>query len=452
MAPVRLLSRVGAPLLLISAITIPLVVLDDPLLKRAAALTSACLILWITELIPLYATTLILISGAVLLLAPLDPNRFGFGSVLSWSAQPVMGLFFGGFALSIAGSKYGIDAYIASWLLRLSSGSRPALLATIMAGTAVLSMWMSNVAAAAMMVASLRPLLDAPGGAGPADRGSFRTALLLGVAFAADFGGIGTPLGTGPNLIAIGALAERGFRITFLQWMSFAVPLCLLMLGIAYGLLLMLHRVGGRVALTSIPTVPLTRRGWIVVVIFFVAMIAWLSEPLHGIPSAVVALALAAVLFGSGLLVKSDLARLEWETLMLIAGGLTLGELFSESGLAQTMATAVDWARLPTVVLLLTFITACALLSAVASNTAAAAVLIQIGLTIVPTSAFAVLVALSASMGVPFVISTPPNAMIYGQGGIRPRDVALPGLILMIVGCVFLATTGPLILRLVGLY
>lgn len=414
-------------------------------MQRSAIVASVCLVLWLTESIPLYATTILLIAGIAMLVGPLSPREFSLSKVLTWSAQPVMALFFGGFCLSIAGAKFGIDGYIASWLMRMSRGSKPALLAVIMLGTAVMSMWMSNIAAAAMMIATLRPLL-----ARHTHDHSFRTALLLGIAFAADFGGMGTPIGTGPNLIAIGAVAHQQ-RITFVQWMVVGVPLCLTMLVITYLLLRSLHRVSGRTESSFIETTPLSRRAWLVVVLFTITVSMWLTEPLHGISAGTVAMALAGLLFALRLLETSDLAKLEWETLMLIAGGLTLGELFSASGLARHLATAVNWHALPPVVLLGAFIVACAFLSAIASNTAAAAMLIQIGLTIIPTPAFAVLVALGASMGVPFVISTPPNSMAYGHGGLRTRDLAIPGMILTLLGCAILTFVGPELLARAGI-
>jgi sodium-dependent dicarboxylate transporter 2/3/5 len=114
------------------------------------------------------------------------------------------------------------------------------------------------------------------------------------------------------------------------------------------------------------------------------------------------------------------------------------------------MAAAVPWTTIHPTLLVLCFVTACALLSAVASNTAAAAMLVQIGLGIVLAPSFAVVVALGASMGVPFVISTPPNAIVYGEGGLRTRDFALPGMVLMVVGCLLLALTGRTVLKWVG--
>ena len=452
-----IMSRVVTVAAVVAVAAAALLLVPDPLRARAAAVAGVCLVLWLTEAIPLYATTIVLWAGIALLLGPLDPKAFSLNQILTWAAQPVMALFFGGFALSVAGTKYGIDSAIAAWMLRVSGGRRAVLLLAVMLGTAVLSMWMSNIAAGAMMVATLRPLFATPGsGTGAAtgatpDPGAaaFRKALLLGVAFAADFGGIATPIGSGPNLIAIGAVAET-YRITFLHWTLFGVPLALGMVLLAYGLLLGLHRVRGAVQHVEIPHAPLTRRGWAVVAIFFAGTATWLSEPLHGIPSSVTALLIAAALFGSGLLGTADLSRMEWDTLLLIAGGLTLGELFDESTLAPWMAAAVPWHTIHPTLLVLSFVFVCALLAAVASNTAAAAMLVQIGLGIVPAPSFAVLVALGASMGVPFVISTPPNAIAYGQGGLSGRDLAVPGIVLMVIGCLLLAFTGPTVLRWVG--
>lgn len=418
--------------------------IDDPLIARAAAIAGVCLILWLSELVPLYATTLLLMVGSTLALGPLKPNDFHLGGVLGWSAQPVMALFFGGFALSVAGAKYGLDAYVATWMLRLSGGGKTKLLFTIMAGTALLSMWMCNIAAAAMMIATLHSLLEET-----RQDPRYRVALLVGIAMAANFGGMGTPIGTGPNLIAIGAVAKLQ-QITFLQWMLFAVPFTLVMLTLTYILLLVRYRVRGRITLRPAVPLPMTVRSWSVVAFFAVAISLWLTESLHGISAAVVGLGVAGLLFATRLLDSTDVRKIEWDTLMLIAGGLTLGELFTRSGLAHAMAGAVDWNAMSPTLLLFAFVFVCAVMAALASNTAAAAMLIQIGLSIVPEPHFAILIALSASMGMPFVISTPQNAMVYNQGGMQPRDLAIPGIILMLVGGVLLATMGTGVLAMLG--
>ena len=148
-------------------------------------------------------------------------EQFQLARVLGWSANPVVALFLGGFALSVAASRHGIDNLIARVAVRLSAGHRLGLVALVIAATATLSMWMSNIAAAAMMLVALHPLF-----VGTPKANRFRRATLMGIAIGANFGGIATPIGTGPNAIAIAAVSNS-VRVTFLDWMVFALPLAL---------------------------------------------------------------------------------------------------------------------------------------------------------------------------------------------------------------------------------
>ncbi len=435
-----------ATVLIVIVLAVTRFEITDARLSRAAAIAGAVLVLWLLEVVPLYATTLLLWAAILLWMRPLDPVAFSMDRTLAHLANPIMAVFFGGFVLSAAGTKYGIDRYIAAGLVGLSRGHRRRLLLGIMVGTATLSMWMSNIAAASMMIATLKPLFD-----GEADQrpSGFRTALLLGVAFAADFGGMGTPIGTGPNLIAIGAVASQR-TITFAQWMLFGVPIAFVMISITYGLLVSLHGVRGRIHNRNYDTPALTLRGWLVVAIFCLAAGGWMFEPFLGIPAATVALVVAAALFATGLLDRTDLGRVEWDTLLLVAGGLTFGYLVEASGLAVAAASHVRWQVLNPSIALLGMMLACAILSAIASNTAASAMIIPMTLAIQSRPSTAVLVALAASMGVPFVISTPPNSLAYGQGGLHSRDLLWPGMILMLVGCTLLLLAGPIALRWAG--
>lgn len=148
---------------------------------------------------------------------------------------------------------------------------------------------------------------------------------------------------------------------------------------------------------------------------------------------------------------SKDLAKIDWSTLILIAGGLTIGELIERSGLANAATTIVDWNALPHAMTLAAFVLATAILSALASNTAAAALLIPIATSIVPGPATAILLAIGASLGAPFIISTPPNAIAYGEGGLRTRDLLIPGMIIMLGGCILVAITGPAVLAWLGI-
>ncbi len=426
----------------VSALSLTLI--EDPLLARTLIVAVACLTLWLSEAVPPYVPTLVLWALVPLLLQPFG-DAFRLASVLGWAADPVLALFLGGFTLSVAASRYGIDARIARIALKLSNGRRLRLLLLVAFATALLSMWMSNIAAAAMMIAALHPLLAYVPKGDP-----FRRALLVGIALGANFGGIATPIGTGPNAIAIAAISKHQ-TIIFLHWMMFALPLATGMLMVGLALTGWRFRVRGEARLPELPQHQSESRGASkVVVIFTLTVLAWLTEPFHGIPSALVSLMTTAVLFGSGLLKPQDISRIDWSTLLLIAGGISLGNLLQQSGVVRAAAASVPWEHVPHPALVLMLCLASALLSALMSNTATATMLIPLAASLDSSPALAILIAVSASFGIPFVISTPPNAMVYGEGGLKSSDLFSPGLVLMILGCLLVALTGPAVLKLIG--
>jgi solute carrier family 13 (sodium-dependent dicarboxylate transporter), member 2/3/5 len=196
--------------------------------------------------------------------------------------------------------------------------------------------------------------------------------------------------------------------------------------------------------------VPARGERW-VMLIFFATVAAWLTEPLHHIPSAITALITVAVLFGSGLLKRDDLARIDWSTLLLIAGGIGLGNLLEQSGVVKTASASLPWQEVPHLARLFVLCFVSALLSALMSNTASVTMLIPLAAGIDPAPSTAILIAVAASLGIPFVISTPPNAMVHGEGGITFFDLAIPGVILMIVGCAVISLTGPTVLNFMGI-
>lgn len=417
------------------------VLVQDAERARVAAIAAFCVTLWLTEAVPPHVPTLWL-----LLLVPLvlGGTRFDLPQVLEWTADPVLALFFGGFALGLAAQRHGIDGVVARLVVRAARGRRARLVFFVMAGTAGLSMWMSNIAAAAMMVAALRPLI-----ATDAER-SFRSALLLAIALGANVGGIATPIGTGPNAVAIAAL-ERTSPITFLEWMAFALPLVGLLLAAGFALIAARYRVSGHFTAPIQRTEASVSSRWraLVVAIFAACVVLWLSEPFHGVPASLTALGAAAVLFGFGVLSRADWGRLDWSTLSLIAGGILLGRLLEASGLVLEFARNVDWYAYTPLTRTLAMVFASALLSALMSNTATAAMLIPLASALDSSAAAPVLVAIGCSLGFPFVISTPPNAMVYGAG-VKSSELALLGLPLMLLGCALVGLTGAAILAAFG--
>jgi sodium-dependent dicarboxylate transporter 2/3/5 len=417
--------------------------MKDQRLSRSVFIVGVCLTLWLSEVVPPYVPTVVLWALTPLLMQPLG-LEFSFGSVLAWSADPVLALFLGGFTLSVAAKRYGLDGRIASFAVRLSKGNRLALLVLGTGVTAWLSMWMSNIAAAAIMIVAMRPLFSGYPRGDP-----FRRALLLGVAMGANFGGLATPVGTGPNALAI-AEASKYQPVTFISWMAFALPLAIGLLTVGVTLLFFRFHVRGTAKLPKIRVRRLDRRSKAVLLIFSVTVLAWLTEPWHGAPSGIIALLSVAAFFGSGLLNRSDLNSIDWSTLALIAGGIGIGKLLEKSGLVITIAADVPWREVSPFVRLLVLCFSSAILSALMSNTATAALLIPIAGSIDPSPSTAILIAVAASMGIALAISTPANAMVYGEG-VRGSDLFVPGLGLMILGCLLISWTGPGVLRLMGI-
>lgn len=310
-------------------VLLPQVFVESPLYARVVSISGICLLLWITEVVPPFVPTLLLWCLVPFFLAPID-GRFALPNVLAWAADPVLALFFGGFALGVAAGRSGLDARLADLAIRASGTSYRKFLLIIILITAFFSMWISNIAAAALVFGFLAPIISKFD-----EDHLLRRTLLIGVALGANIGGIATPIGTGSNAMAIAAISPVQ-PISFLSWMAFAFPLTVGMLLISY--LLLIWRTGKgdgewakRLAPVFVPRKETLGSGALNRVVFILILTGtaalWLTEPFHGIPSAVVAIGSAAVLFGSRTLGAKDLLRIDWSTLILIAGGITLGRL-----------------------------------------------------------------------------------------------------------------------------
>lgn len=184
--------------------------------------------------------------------------------------------------------------------------------------------------------------------------------------------------------------------------------------------------------------------------VFGATVLLWLTEPLHGVRAWVIALAAAGALLVLGLLRPRDLKHLDWATLVLIAGGIALGALLDRTGLMRELAERLPLASAPPTLRLLALCLLSASLASLMSNTGTATLLVPLAVALSAAPSTAVLVAVAASLGVPFVISTPPNAMAFGAG-LRARDLLVPGLVIMLAGSLVVALTGPRVLRAVGL-
>lgn len=416
--------------------------LSVPIAGRAGIIGAVCVLLWLTEWLPLWVPTIVLWVSIPLFLAD-GGSAYGPLATLRSSADPVLLLFLCGFMIAAAARRWRVDEWIVSRSARLSGGKPSRMIVIAAAVTVSLAMWMSNVAAAALVFGAMQPVLKSP--RVPA---AFRRALLLTITLSADFAGIATPVGSGPNGIAMAAV-ERVHRIDFLEWMAFGVPLTVALVTIVVVMVLVRIRKTHRLEMDFEKTA-LSRGARILCAVVAFTIVLWLTEGLHGWPAPAVAVGAMVAIVAFGLLRPSDIREIDWTTLVLIAGGIGLGRLLDRAGTISQFAEWLPLETLPHTAALFILCLISASLSSVMSNTGTATLLIPLAVTIDASPSTAILIAVSASLGVPFVISTPPNAMAVANG-LHSRDLLAPGLLLLFGGCMTVALTGPWVLHAVGI-
>ncbi len=407
--------------------------------------------LWATEALPLFATALVVMSLEIILLAnPGGWEGFGFETgespaykiFLSPMANPIIFLFLGGFLLAQASVKEGVDKALASMTLRFFGGKPLMVLLGMMSVTAVFSMWMSNTATTAMMMTLVIPMIGQIPENDPIRRG-----MVISIPFAANIGGMGTPIASPPNAVAVSFLKEAGVEISFMEWMLVAVPLMLGLLLFTWLLIWVIYK----------PTTPninlkptsqkIDARGWFVIFIFSITILLWLTEAWHGLPTAVVALLPAVAFTATGLLVRKDVNSLEWHILILIAGGIALGMGIQKTGLDTVLVGMIP---ADGQVIIAGMSIATILLSTFMSNTAAANLILPIGISFAFSAAnspdapdavqLGFAIALCASLAMSLPVSTPPNVIAYSSGEIHTKDFMKTGIIIGIVGGILVIT------------
>lgn len=428
----------------------------EPAGERMLAIFLMAIVLFVTEAIPLVATAVLIIFLEVLMLTeqalvPLAEPAASSREFWATLADPVIILFLGGFLIADGAAKYALDRNLAALILTpFRSDARRAMLALILM-TAVLSMFMSNTATTATMFAVLLPVLAGLPNA------AARTGFALAIPVAANVGGIGTPVGSPPNAIALGALAAQGEAISFVSWMVATVPLMLLLLLLGW-VYLSRRYVPARTPLdlnltTRFQTSPAA-------LVFYatagLTVLLWLTEALHGIPSTTVGFLPVVVLLATSAMTGDDLRALQWPVLWLVGGGIALGHGVASSGLDSWLIGLVDWTGLPGPVLLLALAAVAVTLSAVISNSAMANLLVPIALALAGTLGLelpvvALVVALACGMGMFLPVSTPPNAIAYATGTITTAQMAVVGLVVGLTGVALTALVLPHYWALVGL-
>ncbi|TVU83326.1 DASS family sodium-coupled anion symporter [Corynebacterium aurimucosum] len=440
-------------------------------LRAVAAVTILMGVWWMTEAIPLAATALL-----PLVIFPLA----GVGSIKDVGApyaSSTIFLFMGGFLIALALQRWNLHRRMALFVVKVVGTSPKQLILGFMLATGFLSMWVSNTATAVVMlpigISVLSLTADAVGGM--ANQKKFATALMLGIAYSASIGSLGTLIGTPPNTLLSGYMKEtHGIVLGFGKWMMVGMPLAFIFLFIAWFMLITVFKPemdkipGGRELIDSeIEKLgPWTGPQIMTGIIFLGAALAWVIIPLlvgkeSNYDDAIVGIAAGLLLFTIPADAKTGVRLLDWKTanempwdvLLLFGGGLSLSSMFNKSGLSLWIGEmAKGLGGLPTILLIASVALLVLFLTEITSNTATAAtflpimggVAVGIGLTEngdINVLLLTIPVALAATCAFMLPVATPPNAIAYGSGYVKIGDMIKGGIGLNLIGCVLITIT-----------
>ena len=475
----RKLGLLLAPLVFITLWFLPIAGLTPPAHNQLAVM-GLVMTLWMTEAIPLPATALL--GPFLCVLVGIGPVSEVFKSF----ANPILFLYLGSFLVAEAMQRHGLNRRIAFRILSLPGvGESPtALMAAFGCVTAFISMWMSNTATTAMMLPIGLAILQEMARMESRRTGRevrhtdlpYGTGLMLMAAFASSIGGLATPVGTPPNLIGIAQIQkELGVKISFFQWMSFGVPLMLALLAF---LVWHMNRTypaapgalaGGRswIAAERSKLGAITIGETNVLLAFGITVTLWLTPGIAGLvqgmdapvcrwfethlPESMAALAGALLLFllpvnprkWEFTLTWQDATRIDWGTILLFGGGLALGQLMKDTGLANWIGKGLAGLSPTSSVFGLTvvFTLVGLLVSETTSNLASATMVVPIAIAVAQAAGVdplqpALAACLGASMGFMLPISTPPNAIVYGSGCVPLPRMIRSGLALDVAGAI----------------
>lgn len=481
----RLLALVAGPVVALVVLLAPLPTLTLQQQKLASIL-SWVVLYWVLEPIPLPVTALL--GTAFCVMAGLGSAKTIFAAY----GHPIIFLFIGSFFLAEAMAVHGVDRRVAIWMLsRRWLADRPdRILLALGAATALISMWISNTAATALMLPVGLGLLSALRDAAEESIRRYQPGLLLMLSYAATAGGMATLIGTPPNLIGAGLIGEQaGVFISFVQWLAIGLPASVLMLLAAWGLLWWLHPSD----LSTLPNLhsytvnqrqalgPWTRGQMNACMAFSVAVILWVGpgalKAILGsqhdlvlqldawLPHELAALLAAGLLFvlptdwrqGEFTLSWKQASGINWGILLLFGGGLAFGELMVQTGLSESVGKGfVTLLGVETVWgLTAVAIGIGVLISELASNTASASLLVPIVIAIAQAAGVspvppALGACLGASLGFALPVSTPTNAIVYGTALIPMNQMIRAGILFDVIGAILVWVTLRLLCPIVG--
>ena len=424
--------------------------------QRIIAIFVYATLMWVMELIPAWATS-VSIMGFLLLFASdsgikwlCNPDEVGmllsYKQIMASFADPVVMLFIGGFILAIATTKAGLDVHLAKVLITPFGKKSEHILLGFMLVTALFSMFISNTATTAMMLTFLTPVFNQL-----PKEGKGRIAMALSIPVAANLGGMGTPIGTPPNTIALKYLNDPeglNMGIGFGQWMLFMVPLVIVLIFIAWWLLKTMFPFSQKTIELKIDgEMKRGRDTKIVIITLAVTILLWMMDALTGINTYTVAFIPFMVFSMFGIITRYDLEEINWSVIWMVAGGFALGYAMNGSGLAALFVRAIPFAEFSPLLIVVLSGLLCYALSNLISHSATAALLMPILVVVCTameeklgaiggTSTVLIGVAIASSSAMILPISTPPNALAYATNLIQQKDMIKTGIIVGFISIV----------------
>lgn len=427
--------------------------------RRLLAIFAFAAIMWISEAIPIWTTSIIIIllmlftvsnNCLIFLREGYDPIELGnlvpYQSIMATFADPTLMLFLGGFVLAITLTRCGIDVSLAKMFLRPFGDRSEMVLLGFMIITATFSMFMSNTATTAMMLAIVAPIIRAM----PYDRKG-NLALTLAIPISANLGGIITPIGTPPNSIALNWLNNShcfDSEIGFFEWVIYMAPLAAFLIFISWLILIWLFPFKSRHISIDLPRVKVDKyKSRVVYITFLITVLLWILDSKTGLNAYIIGMLPIGVFCLVGIIGKEELKSINWDVLWLVAGGFALGVGFDDTQLANHIINNISFSQWHPLLLIVGAGLICYCMSIFLSNTATAALLIPI-LGIVAKDASGAIqpyggvmalilgIAVSASLAMVLPISTPPNALAHAMGTVSQRQMAIVGTIIGFIGLI----------------
>ena len=423
-----------ALLLAIAAYFIPL---GDPKAQAVISVTVFVVILWITEVLPLHVTALL--AAFLLIIFGRMPEKEIFANFF----DPAIVLLLGGFVIAVAMTKHKLDHYFAHKIMNTCGNKSSIILFGILISTAFISMWISNTAAAALMMPiaivfliknRMKPLAS-----------KFGKAAVLAVAYGATIGGIGTIVGSTPNILAAKYLNTHDAVFGFFDWFYRGFPFMIIMILIGWIVLLVLFKPEKKKLKIVRVKEKLHSDQKLVLLIFAVTIILWMTEKFHGISSANVSIVPIVLLYSFGMLGFKDFAKVDWESLILVGGGLALGYGIHAVGLDSHVVSVIKGvSSLSAFGFFLMMGMLGILLTIFISNTTAAALYVPIVVALASTMGVGavntvVVAAIGVSLDFVFPFGAPPSEIAYATKYVRMKDMAKAGIVISIISAFVLA-------------